>query len=294
MTLDLDQGAMVKIQNCSTQTLNDLEIDLLLEAILQHYGYDFRHYAKASLKRRVQHRMSLSKIKTVSELQSLVLHDKKIFNEFLKDMSVTVTEIYRDPFVYKELREFVIPVLKTYPYIKIWIAGCATGEEVYSLAILLHEEDFLSKTQIYATDYNRNSLKIASEGLYDQAVIDRGEENYIKMGGKSSFKNYYSSMYNSCRMKSYLKDRVTFSHHNLVCDGVFGEMNLIICRNVLIYFNKILQDHVLSLFSDSLVHRGFLCLGTKESVEFSKVVDKYDTIHKKAKIYRIKPQLKYD
>ncbi len=268
--------------------INDIEVEALLTAIKRHYGYDFHEYAKSSLKRRINHRLTVSKLDSISEMQSRILTNKDFFNEFLRDMSVTVTEMFRDPFVYAAIRNTVIPALKTYPFAKIWMAGCATGEEVYSLAIMLHEEKFLDKTHIYATDYNRNSLNIAHEGVYSLENIEKAEKRYYQSGGKGTYADYFHAKYRSAKMKSFLMKRVTFSHHNLVCDGVFGEMNFIICRNVLIYFNGKLQDKVLSLFNDSLIRKGYLCLGTKESIQFSSIDAHYEVLDPKAKIYQQK------
>ncbi len=266
--------------------IEEIEIDLLLEAVLRVYGYDFRNYARSSLKRRVSHFLAKSKLNNYSRLQESIIRDEKMFNEFLLDMSITVTEMFRDPDFYVAFKENVIPILKTYPYLKIWHAGCATGEEVYSMAILLYEENYLSKTTIYATDFNNNAIKQAKEGIYSSEVVKKFTKNYNQAKGKSSFSDYYHSDYGSVKMKSMLKDRITWANHNLVTDHVFGEMNLIICRNVLIYFDSLLQDRVYKLFSDSLCHRGFLCLGTKETLDYSSMAGKFEKIASKEKIYR--------
>jgi len=270
----------------SIESKNNAEFAVLLEGILRIHGYDFRHYAKSSLKRRVKKVMEHEKMANYTQLLERIIHDKSFFQHFLLDLSVTVTDMFRDPHFYKTFREIVIPVLKTYPYIKIWHAGCATGEEVYSMAILLYEEGFLGKSTIFATDINTLSLKIAKEGVYPSENIKKYTENYIRAGGKASFSNYYQAKYQSAKIHSFLKDRVTFAHHNLVTDGIFGEMNVILCRNVLIYFDQELQNRVLDLFHESLCYRGYLCLGTKETTQFSSAEPKFELISPQEKIYK--------
>ncbi|GHA20933.1 CheR family methyltransferase [Oceanisphaera arctica] len=255
----------------SKKELEKIELELLLEAIFRRYGYDFRHYAQASLKRRIAQCMQQAGVSRVADLIPPILHDKGFFDDFLKFMSVTVTDMFRDPDFFATLRSQVIPVLKTYPFIKIWHAGCATGEEVYSLAILLKEEGLYERTQIYATDYNNHSLAIAREGIYSLKQMQQYSENYIRAGGRQSFSDYYHAKYGAAKIHDSLKANVTFANHNLANDGVFGEMQMVICRNVLIYFDQQLQDRVLTLLHDSLSPRGFLCLGNKESLKFSAV-----------------------
>ena len=265
-----------------------IEIDLLLEGILRRFGYDFRHYARASLKRRLKRRMNLWGMDHISQMLPAMLHDEAFFDTFLRDMSITVTEMFRDPSFYQEVRERVIPVLKTYPFVKIWHAGCATGEEVYSLAIVLEEEGFLDRAQIYATDFNTHSLEVAREGIYPLDKIQEFTANYNRAGGVASFSDYYHARYKAAKMDSRLTRNLTLAYHNLVTDGVFGEMHLIVCRNVLIYFNRTLQTRVLGLFTESLCRRGHLCLGTKESMEFSEVANRFDTVSREGKIFRAK------
>lgn len=267
----------------------EIELDLLLQAIHIKYGYDFRNYSKAHIRRRVNQRMQLSGIKTISELQSLVLWDKDSFQLLMQDLSITVTEMFRDPEFYAVLRKTVIPDLKTYAHIKIWHAGCSTGEEVYSLAILLKEENMLSKTRIYATDINKNALLTAKQGIYSTKDMEQYARNYEEAGGKGKLSDYYTSKYGSVLFDQSLAKNIVFADHNLVTDGVFAEINLVFCRNVLIYFNKQLQNKVLGLFTASLTKRGFLCLGTKESLQFSSEEDNYTVIDKKMKIYRKQP-----
>jgi chemotaxis protein methyltransferase CheR len=279
-------GAVHRMNKMPPEEIESIEIDILLEGIFRRWGYDFRNYAHASLKRRLEHRLALSKLNHVSELLPKILHDEKFFDLLLGDLSITVTEMFRDPHVYASLRRDVFPVLRTYPFLKIWHAGCATGEEVYSMAVLLKEEGLLGRTQIYATDYNNNSLEIARRGVYPLESIRTFTANYNAAGGKASFSDYYHAKYGSAKIDKSLKENITFAHHNLVADGVFGEMNLIVCRNVMIYFDKTLQNRVLSLFRDSLCHRGYLCLGTKETVDFSSVSDRFETIAGRDRIFR--------
>jgi chemotaxis protein methyltransferase CheR len=263
-----------------------IEIGLLLEGIRRRWGYDFTHYSFTSLKRRLDLAREGAGLKHFTQLLDLLLHDQRSFDEFLKHMSVTVTEMFRDPPFYRAVREQVIPVLKTFPFVKIWHAGCATGEEVYSMAILLHEEGFLDRAHIYATDFNKHSLDVAEKGIYPSRNMEAYAANYSDSGGRRNFSEYYSAGYDLAKFRDSLKKRVTFSYHNLVTDGVFGEMNVVICRNVLIYFDKVLQDRVLTLFADSLRHGGFLCLGSKETLNFSSVKKLFDPLEGRQRIYK--------
>jgi chemotaxis protein methyltransferase CheR len=266
--------------------INELEVDLFLDAIFRRWGYDFRNYARASLNRRVAHRLSITGLKRISEMIPLVVHDQDFFEGFLIDMSVTVTEMFRDPWVFKKIRETVIPKLRTYSRINIWHAGCANGAEVYSMAILLQEEGLLDRCQIYATDYNNNSLLSAKKGISPIKLMKSYTNNYIEAGGKSSFSDYYRTGYDSACIVKALRDRITFANHNLMNDGVFAEMNLVMCRNVIIYFNRNLQNRSLKLFSDSLVPRGFLVLGTQESLSYSDCNHEYESFELTERIYR--------
>jgi chemotaxis protein methyltransferase CheR len=276
------------IDASSSQDPLVIEINLLLEGIYQRYGYDFRDYGKAHAKRRVLHRLALSGIGSVSELQQKVLYDESFFHVLLQDLSINTTEMFRDPDFFQSIRDLVIPVLKTYPFLKIWHAGCSTGEEVYSMAILLKEEGLLNRTQIYATDFNPSVLQKAREAIYPASQMKEYTRNYIKSGGKFSFSDYYNARYDSAILKKILKENIVFADHNLVTDSVFGEMNLVMCRNTLIYFNKNLQDKVIGLFRDSLVSGGFLCLGSKESITFSPHKDIFEPVVAKWKIFRKK------
>jgi chemotaxis protein methyltransferase CheR len=268
------------------QDNESIEIDLLIEAIYKKYGYDFRNYSKASLKRRIMHKFSQSGMDNLSAMQHRLLYDKSFFESLLLDLTINVTEMFRDPSFYCVVREKVIPVLKTYPFIKIWHAGCSTGEEVYSMAILLKEENLLENVMIYATDIDDRVLRIAREGIYPLDRIKEYTRNYQKACGEQSFSDYYTAKYEATIMDSSLKKNIVFSQHNLVTDGIFGEMNLIICRNVLIYFDKELQNRVLQLFHDSLIRRGILCLGSKESINFSKLKNAFQDYDGKEKIYK--------
>ena len=261
------------------------ELKELLEAIRTVYGYDFTDYAEASIKRRIIHFMTSRKIAGIEKMGSMVLKNERLFEEFIQDVSVTVTEMFRDPFFYKSLRENVIKRLATYPFIKIWIAGCATGEELYSIAILLHEEGLLKHSAIYATDINQHSLQVAKDGMYRLENMKTYTANYQKAGGTGSFSEYYKAKYSSVLFDKSLKQNVVFSPHNLSVDKSFNEFQLIICRNVLIYFNQQLQNKVINLFYDSLCPFGFLGLGNKESLLFTDKKNYFDEIDRKEKIY---------
>jgi chemotaxis protein methyltransferase CheR len=263
-----------------------IEIDLLLSGIRNRYGYDFSHYSQASLKRRLERARADAGLEHFTALLDRLLHNENAFDAFLRHMSVTVTDMFRDPPFYQALRESVVPVLKTYPFVKIWHAGCSTGEEVYSMAMLLHEEGFLDRARIYATDFNKHALDTAEHGVYPAKNVAAYAANHRQAGGKNNFAAYYSDGYDFIKLHDFLKERVTFSYHNLVTDGVFGEMNLICCRNVLIYFDKTLQDRVLLKFAGGLCHGGFLGLGNKESLNFTAVRSIFDTLDKKQRIYR--------
>lgn len=279
---------MTGVYNESNTDLLNIEIQLLLEAIFLRYGYDFRNYSKAHIKRRILHRLATSQLSTITDLQNKVLWDREFFREFMGDLSINVTEMFRDPNFYKSFRENIVPKLRTYTFFKVWHAGCATGEEVYSLAILLQEEGLLDRCQVYATDFNRKVLEIAKEGVYQKVDIEQYEKNYQLSGGKKKLSDYYKSMYGSVMFNKELSNRIVFADHNLVTDSVFADVNLIMCRNVLIYFEKDLQEKVLGLFYESLVPSGILCLGTKESMRFSRNEKHFDIIDEKQKIFKKK------
>ena len=270
---------------------SDLEISLLLEAIYQKYGYDFRQYSEAHIRRRIMNRMAMSGLEDVSQIQSMVLKDKTFASQLLQDLSITVTEMFRDPGFYKSLRENVIPILKTYPFIKIWHAGCATGEEAYSMAIIMQEEGLYDRTTIYATDFNQQALNKAKEGIFSNIMIKEYTVNYQLSGGKESLSSYYTSNYGNVIMNQSLKKSIVWANHNLVTDSVFAEVHLILCRNVLIYFEKDLQNKVQKLFYNSLINGGILCLGSKEGLRFTDFYEEYNEVDKKQKIFKKKYQL---
>ena len=276
------------LEDHSHRSTENIEMDLLLEAVYRRYGYDFRDYGKAHTKRRILHRKALDDFPSISAIQHKVLNSQEFFQQFLQDLSINTTEMFRDPDFFKILRLQLVPLLKTYPFIKLWHAGCATGEEVYSMAIVLFEEGVMNRSQIYATDFNPKVLKKAREGIYPVAQMKEYTRNYIQSAGMSSFSDYYNARYDSAIMKKSLKENIVFADHNLVADSVFGEMHLILCRNTLIYFNKKLQNKVVKLFYDSLIPGGILCLGSKESLTFSAHSNKFETLDSKWKIYRKK------
>lgn len=270
------------------EDVRDVEVALLLQGIYKQYGYDFRHYSRAHMKRRILHRMGKENIESVSLFQHKILHDDGYFRSVLPEFSINVTEMFRDPDFFAYFRQEVVPFLATYPRLKIWHAGCASGEEVYSMAILLKEEGLYDRATIYATDFNDNILKVAREGIYPISDIRDYTKNYIAAGGKSAFSDYYVAKYEAVMMDKGLKENISFLNHNLVTDGVFGEMDLILCRNVLIYFDRALQNHVLNLFGESLSRTGTLCLGTKETMDYSEAVRQFNTLHPTLKVYRKK------
>ena len=266
--------------------LQNIEVNLLLEAMYQRYGYDFRSYSRASVERRIRQFLSTSGHNSISELIHKTLHDKEFFSDLSQAFSVSTTEMFRDPFVYHAIQKKVLPVLRTWPHFKIWHAGCATGEEVYSLAIVLFEEQLSERATIYATDFNDASIAKAKDGIYALDRMQTFTRGYQSAGGSGSFADYYHARYDSAVMQGFLKSRMTFANHNLAVDHGFGEMHLIMCRNVMIYFEQELQNRVLQIFAESLVHGGFLCLGTKESLAFSAVARDFEEVDGKAKIYK--------
>ncbi len=261
------------------------ELKELLESIRLAYGYDFTEYAESSVKRRCAHFMGTRKITSVEILRKTLLNDERLFEEFIREISVTVTEMFRDPPFYKSLRENVMRRLGTYPFIKIWLAGCATGEEAYSLAILLKEEGMLQRSVIYATDINQHSLALAKEGIYPLQYMKNYTSNYQKADGKNSFSDYYTAHYDSALLDKSLRQNMVFSSHNLASDTSFNEFHLIICRNVLIYFNQQLQNKVINLFYDSLCPFGFLGLGNKESLLFAEKRANFSEVDRRERIF---------
>jgi chemotaxis protein methyltransferase CheR len=266
--------------------VEDLEIQLLLEALYQRYHYDFRHYARASIKRRLLQATVQLGFSSISDLQTSVLHDSTMLPRLLDFLTVQVSEMFRDPSYFKALREKVLPHLRTYPSLKVWIAGCSNGEELYSLAILFREEGLEERTLFYATDINPQALRAAEAGVYPIDQIRKFTENHQKSGAKSSLSDYYTADYGRAVFDKTLRARTVFSDHSLVTDAVFAEMHLISCRNVLIYFDRPLQDRALGLFRDSLVRKGFLGLGSKESLRFSDHAAAFSDFVREEKIYQ--------
>ena len=266
--------------------LERLEVELLLEGVFRHYGFDFRSYAYASIRRRLWKRVEGEGLRTISALQDRILHDPEAMERLLLDLSVNVTAMFRDPSFYQEFRERVVPMLRTYPFIRIWHAGCSTGEEVYSMAILLEEEGLYDRARLYATDINDVVLQRAKQGIFPLDRMQEYTENYLRAGGKRSFSEYYTAKYDGAIFSPALTRNVIFSQHNLVTDRSFSEFHVIFCRNVLIYFDKTLQNRVHSLFYDSLVMFGILALGSKESLKFSQHEPRYEKVSPTEKLYR--------
>lgn len=266
--------------------VSDVDIHLILEGIFLRYGYDFRQYAESSLKRRVGAVMSKFGFDDAILMLHKILREPAFFQSVLSHFTVTTSEMFRDPEFFKSLREQVVPTLRTYPTINIWIAGCSTGEELYSLAILLKEEDLFDRSTIFATDINPRVLKAAKDGIYSVDTMKTHTRNYHEAGGRDVFNRYYTADYGLAKMNSELTSNVVFSEHNLVHDHVFAECHLVLCRNVLIYFNRELQDRVLKLFHQSLRFGGFLGLGSKESLRFTSVAHGFDTVNERWRVYR--------
>jgi len=264
----------------------DLELKLLLEGILLRYQHDFRDYSAASLRRRMQQAMERFGCATLSQLQGRILHEPAMFAQMLQFFTVQVSEMFRDPAYFRALREKVMPILQTYPSIKIWVAGCSSGEEVWSLAILLEEEGLLERAMIYATDINVEALATAEAGIYAIERIAQFSENYQLSGGKRSLSDYYTAAYNGAIFDRRLRRHFVFADHSLATDSVFSEVHMVSCRNVMIYFNKDLQDRAVGLFHEALVNRGFLGLGMKENLLFSRHVASFRELSAAEKIYQ--------
>jgi chemotaxis protein methyltransferase CheR len=261
------------------------ELKEFLESVNFIYGYDFSDYSEASMKRRISHFMNLKSINSLSGLGRLLFKDESSFEEFIQEFSVTVTEMFRDPEFYKSLRLKVMKRLATYPYIKIWVAGCATGEEVYSLAILLTEENLYERSIIYATDINQRSLQIARDGVYPIDKMKLYTSNYRQSGGEKPFSEYFKAHYGSVLFDKSLRRHIVFAPHNLATDKSFNEFQMIVCRNVLIYFNQALQNKAIHLFYDSLCQFGILGLGNKESLLFTDIRQNFEELDRKQKIF---------
>jgi len=270
----------------AVNSLDDVEIELLLEGLYRAYGFDFREYSRASLKRRILELMRAEKLGTVSAFQDRVLHDTACLERLLLGLSVHATAMFRDPSFYSTFRRQVVPLLRTYPTVQIWIAGCTTGEEVYSLAILLQEERLYDKCRIYATDISQAVLRKARDGIFPLAAMREYTINYHQAGGANEFSDYYTAHYDNVIFSSRLKSNVVFSEHNLATDGSFNEFQVILCRNVMIYFNKDLQARVHNLLYDSLSMFGVFGLGNKESLRFTPRADFYQHLNETDKLYR--------
>ena len=266
--------------------VDEIELALLLEGVYRRYGFDFREYAPSSLRRRVWRRVHAEGLTTISALQDRLLHDPSCMERLLLDLSINVTAMFRDPSFYAAFRQKVVPLLRTYPFTRIWVAGCSTGEEVYSLAILLHEEGVSDRARIYATDINESVLEGARAGVFPLDKMREYTQNYIKAGGERAFSEYYLAKYDGAQFQRSLVDNVVFAQHNLVSDRSFNEFNVIVCRNVMIYFDRALQDRVHRLFYDSLVTFGVLALGAKESIRFSPHESSYEELDAAERLYK--------
>jgi chemotaxis protein methyltransferase CheR len=266
--------------------LFDIELRVLLEAIYQRYHYDFREYAISSLRRRVRQAMSRFGCARLADLQHRLLHEPELFSQAMQFFTVQVSEMFRDPEYFLALREHAIPVLRTYPSLKIWVAGCSTGEEAWSMAILLHEEGLLERTLLYATDINPDALEAAERGVFGIDRMAQFSGNYLRAGGKASLSDYYNTAYNGAAMDRQLKRNIVFADHSLATDSVFSEVQLVSCRNVMIYFNRELQDRAIGLFHEALVHRGFLGLGSKESLQFGRHAQDFEAVLREQRLYR--------
>jgi chemotaxis protein methyltransferase CheR len=266
--------------------LEQVETELLLEAIYRHYGFDFRAYAYASITRRIWKRARAEGLSTISALQERVLHDRQVMERLLLDLSVTVSAMFRDPSFFLALRERVIPLLESLPFVRVWHAGCSTGEEVYSMAILLEEEGLYDRCRLYATDINEVALQQARAGIFPLGRMKEYTSNYLQAGGSRSFSEYYTARYDGALFDPALSRNMVFAQHNLVVDGSFNEFDLILCRNVLIYFGRELQERVHGLFHGCLPRLGLLALGTKESIHTSRFEECYEVLDPRDKIYR--------
>lgn len=268
--------------------LEDLALELFIQTLRLRHGYDFSGYARASLKRRVEQFARDIGVRNIGELVPRMIYEPALIGEVVARLSVPVSDMFRDPEVFATLRADVLPVLMSYPRINIWQAGCAYGEEVYSLAIVLAELGLTERSQIYATDFNDRALERAAEGIFNASQLAEFQGNYAASGGTGALSDYYHRRYELVRMRRSLLDAVMFAHHNLVTDGVFAEAHLVMCRNVLIYFSQPLKDRVLQLFVDSLVRGGYLVLGNRETLHFSTVADRFEVVNADHRIYRLK------
>ncbi|CAM4383486.1 protein-glutamate O-methyltransferase CheR [Paenibacillus alkaliterrae] len=277
---------MRKIQVHNDIELEKIEIELLLEGIYRYYGFDFRSYSFHFIQRRIWHRIRAEKLKSISGLQEMIFHNPAMMKRLFADFSINVTEMFRDPSFFLSFRTKVIPQLRDCSYIRIWHAGCSIGKEVYSMAILLHEEGIYDKTIIYATDMNSSLLEQAKEGIFPLDQMQKYTKNYLAAGGTRAFSEYYTVKQNQVVFHSFLKENIVFAQHNLATDHSFNEFHIIICRNVMIYFNKSLQNHVHQLFYESLSLSGFLGLGNREGIRYLSYGDNYEEFDSGEKLYR--------
>jgi chemotaxis protein methyltransferase CheR len=268
------------------RAVEEVETRLLLDGVFRHYGYDFRDYAQSSVRRRLRHLLLAENLGSITELTERVLHDPAWLEKLVAAFSINVSAMFRDPSFYRAFREKLVPIMRTYPFVRIWHAGCSTGEEVYSIAILLHETGLYERCRIYATDFNETVLRKAREGIFPLPAMKAYTANYIQAGGTSAFSEYYTAQYDSAIFRPWLRKNLVFAQHNLAMDTSFNELHVIICRNVMIYFNRTLQNRVVDLFSESLVRLGFLCLGNKESLKGTHGEAAYDIVDADERIYR--------
>ena len=282
--MSYDAPAIIDEQ--SRSDLEEIEIGLLTEGIFRHYGFDFRDYSLPSLRRRIWKRVLAEGLTTVSGLIEKVLHDPQSMERLLLDLSINTTAMFRDPTFYLAFRRKVVPVLRTYPFVRIWHAGCSTGEEVYSMAMLLHEEGLYDRCRIYATDINEAVLQKAKSGIFPLSTMQENTSNYIAAGGTGTFSDYYTARYDYAIFRPALRENVVFAQHNLVTDSSFNHFNVIFCRNVLIYFNNALQDRVQQLFLQSMEMFGILGLGKKESLKFTNVAENYEDVDTEERLFR--------
>jgi chemotaxis protein methyltransferase CheR len=273
----------------SKDAREQLEIELLLEAIYRQHGLDFRNYALPSLRRRLWNAVQSEGVNTLSALQEKVLHDEDCVNRLIPQVSVSVTTMFRDPSFFVSFRQNVVPLLRSFPFVRIWHAGCATGEEVYSMAILLQEEGLLERSRLYATDLDAGALEQSKSGIFSLEQMQEYSANYIKAGGKETLSSYYTAKYDHAIFRAALRKNMVFSQHNLASDGPFNEFNVILCRNVMIYFDEVLQERALSLFHQSLRRRGFLALGQRESLAHTQFTSLYEELDGREKLYRKLP-----
>ncbi|NUY79847.1 protein-glutamate O-methyltransferase CheR [Flavobacterium sp. MAH-1] len=264
---------------------DERELDLLINEVYEYYGYDFSGYSQASFGRRISRLMEVDGFKSFADFLSKVRSEPEYFKRMVEEITVNVTEMFRDPAFYRVLRTTILPELATKPFIRIWHAGCSTGEEVYSMAIMLEEANLMHKALLYATDINPQVLETAKKGIFPLRMMKEYSENYVHSGGKNDFSGYYTANYGFAKFNERFTEKMVFAQHNLVSDRSFNEFDLILCRNVLIYFDKQLQDHALSLFDESLANLGYLALGTKESIKFSSIQKKYQQ-HDRDKIWK--------